>query len=239
MNTGIISTAAGTGMAGYGGDGGPAPAAQLRQPHCVVRDKDGSLLICDLANHRIRRFTRYGVIETWAGTGEGAATPEGAPVSGNASERSAVDRAVAEWRSLCGAARGECDSAGGCEDAYISSHRGYRRNGIFRRWRPGSERDVWRQRYRAGSGAGWSEGLGAGARWNALRGRYRQPCGPQSRFPKTGIITTILGTGMAGDGPETNPPQCRLTRPHAVLFSDGKLYVADSEAHRIRLLSQP
>jgi streptogramin lyase len=57
--------------------------------------------------------------------------------------------------------------------------------------------------------------------------------------PKTGIITTILGTGMAGDGPETNPLQCRLTRPHAVLFSDGKLYVADSEAHRIRLLSQP
>ena len=84
MKTGIISTAAGTGVAGYGrGDGGPAPKAQLRQPHSVIRDKDGSLLICDLANHRIRRLRLdTGIIETWAGTGEGAATPEGAPVSG-------------------------------------------------------------------------------------------------------------------------------------------------------------
>ncbi len=83
MKSGIISTAAGTGAAGYGGDGGPAAKAQLRQPHCVIRDQDGSLLICDLGNHRIRRLgVNTGIIETWAGTGEGAATPEGAPVSG-------------------------------------------------------------------------------------------------------------------------------------------------------------
>ncbi len=83
MKTGIISTAAGTGVAGYSGDGGPATKAQLRQPHCVIRDKDGTLLICDLLNHRIRRLhLDTGIIETWAGTGEGAATPDGAPVNG-------------------------------------------------------------------------------------------------------------------------------------------------------------
>src|ERR1700733_15095235 len=83
MKTGVISTAAGTGVAGYSGDGGPAAKAQFRQPHSVIRDKDGTLLICDLGNHRIRRLhLDTGIIETWAGTGEGAATPEGAPVSG-------------------------------------------------------------------------------------------------------------------------------------------------------------
>ncbi len=54
---------------------------------------------------------------------------------------------------------------------------------------------------------------------------------------KTGIITTVLGTGTRGDGPETDPLQCRLARPHGV-FADttGVLYVTDSEAHRIRVL---
>jgi streptogramin lyase len=53
---------------------------------------------------------------------------------------------------------------------------------------------------------------------------------------KTGIITTVLGTGQIGDGPETDPLQCKLNRPHGVLFANGVLYVADSEAHRIRVL---
>ena len=36
--------------------------------------------------------------------------------------------------------------------------------------------------------------------------------------------------------PEAAPLQCKLNRPHAVLFAGGVLYVADSEAHRIRTL---
>jgi sugar lactone lactonase YvrE len=52
-----------------------------------------------------------------------------------------------------------------------------------------------------------------------------------------GTITTVLGTGVRGDGPETDPLQCKLSRPHG-LFADasGKLYVTDSEAHRIRVV---
>ncbi len=81
--TGIISTAAGTGAAGFGGDGGPAVKAQLRQPHSIVFDRDGTLLICDIGNQRIRRLhLDTGVIETWAGTGQPAETPDGAPVAG-------------------------------------------------------------------------------------------------------------------------------------------------------------
>jgi hypothetical protein len=41
---------------------------------------------------------------------------------------------------------------------------------------------------------------------------------------------------MRGDGPETDPLNCKLNRPHGVLFANGVLYVSDSEAHRIRVL---
>ena len=52
-----------------------------------------------------------------------------------------------------------------------------------------------------------------------------------------GVITTVLGTGARGDGPEPDPRQCRLARPHGLFAAgDGTLYVGDSEAHRIRVL---
>lgn len=53
----------------------------------------------------------------------------------------------------------------------------------------------------------------------------------------SGTITTVLGTGQRGDGPETDPLRCRLSRPHGVFATaDGAVYVGDSEAHRIRVL---
>src|SRR5712671_4213249 len=69
--THVITTVAGTGVAGFGGDGGPASAAQLRQPHSIAFDQQGRLLICDIGNHRVRRVdVASGKIETWLGTGE-------------------------------------------------------------------------------------------------------------------------------------------------------------------------
>src|SRR5215208_5539940 len=49
--TGRLSTLAGTGEAGFSGDGGPASAARLRSPHSVAIGPDGRLLICDVGNH--------------------------------------------------------------------------------------------------------------------------------------------------------------------------------------------
>ncbi len=83
MKTGLISTVAGTGIAGYSGDRQPGTRAQLRQPHSIFFDHDGTLLIRDIGNNRVRRLhPDTGIIETWAGTGEAAPTPEGAPVKG-------------------------------------------------------------------------------------------------------------------------------------------------------------
>src|SRR5260370_2321320 len=81
--THIITTVAGTGKQGFGGDGGPANKAQLNQPHSITFDPQGRLLICDIANHRIRRVDLgTGTIETWAGTGEKKNPADRAPLAG-------------------------------------------------------------------------------------------------------------------------------------------------------------
>ncbi len=81
--TGIITTIAGTGTAGFSGDGGPGVKAEVRQPHSIQFDPRGRLLICDIGNHRVRRLDlKSGVVETWLGTGERKATPDGAPLAG-------------------------------------------------------------------------------------------------------------------------------------------------------------
>jgi sugar lactone lactonase YvrE len=61
---GTISTVAGSGSAGYSGDGGPAVEAGLNFPYDVAVDAQGNLLIADLRNGRLRRVNREGVIET-------------------------------------------------------------------------------------------------------------------------------------------------------------------------------
>jgi hypothetical protein len=75
--TGIISTVAGTGTAGPGGDGGPATAAQLNAPVAVAPTADGGYLIADAGNNRIRRVSATGNISTAAGTGTAGAGGDG------------------------------------------------------------------------------------------------------------------------------------------------------------------
>lgn len=67
----VIVTAAGTGSPTYGGDGGPATAAQLQNPYGVTLDKDGNLYICDQVNWRVRKVSPAygGTIATIAGNG--------------------------------------------------------------------------------------------------------------------------------------------------------------------------
>lgn len=66
-----ISTVAGTGEAGFLGDNLPASSAQLNQPRQVAVASDGSLLIADTGNHRVRRVSPGGTITTVAGNGVG------------------------------------------------------------------------------------------------------------------------------------------------------------------------
>jgi hypothetical protein len=67
--TQVITTVAGTGVAGYGGDGGPAVFAEMNEPGDVKVDETGAVWFTDFENHRVRRFTVGGSIETVAGNG--------------------------------------------------------------------------------------------------------------------------------------------------------------------------
>jgi uncharacterized protein (TIGR03437 family) len=68
VSNGVITTVAGNGTQGFGGDNGPATSAQLNIPTGVAVDSAGNLYIADSANNRIRKVTN-GVITTVAGNG--------------------------------------------------------------------------------------------------------------------------------------------------------------------------
>jgi sugar lactone lactonase YvrE len=223
--TGVISTFAGTGLPGFSGDGGPAARAQLRQPHSIALDSRGHLLICDIGNHRIRRIDlSAGTIDTYGGTGERQPTPDGAPVNGT---------------PLNGPRTIAIDAEG---HLYLALREG---NAIYR-----VDRRTDRIHHVAGTGEQGYSGDGGPARLATLAGPKGLACARGSLYVadtenhvvrridlESGIITTALGTGRRGDGPEPDPLRCALSRPHGVFVdAGGALYVGDSEAHRIRVM---
>jgi sugar lactone lactonase YvrE len=78
---GALATAAGTGVAGCSGDGGPASAARLCEPWGLAIDQRGSLTIADTGNHRVRRVAPDGLIFTVAGVGQAGFSGDGGPAT--------------------------------------------------------------------------------------------------------------------------------------------------------------
>lgn len=74
MADGRFVIVAGTGRAGFSGDGGPAAAATLDDPSGMAVGPDGSLYFADQANHRVRVISPDGVIRTVAGGGSSGAS---------------------------------------------------------------------------------------------------------------------------------------------------------------------
>lgn len=75
-STGVINTIAGTGTAGYSGDGGAATSAELNTPVRLALDNSGNLYISDYANQRVRKITGT-TISTFAGNGTAGYTGNG------------------------------------------------------------------------------------------------------------------------------------------------------------------
>jgi DNA-binding beta-propeller fold protein YncE len=225
VRTGVISTLAGTNVAGFSGDGGPADRAQLRQPHSIAIDRQNRLLICDIGNQRIRRVDlATGLIETYAGTGVAQPTPDGAAVKGT---------------PLNGPRTLAFDEKG---DIYLALREG---NAIYRIAAAADTlhhvAGTGKQGYSGDGGPARAAELG-GPKGLAYRGGILYVADTENHVIRTidirsGIISTVIGTGQRGDGPETDPLQCRMSRPHGLTVdAAGVLYVTDSEAHRIRVL---
>ena len=224
--TKIITTVAGGVEPGFSGDGGPAAKAQFRQPHSIAFDPQGRLLVCDIGNHRVRRIDlKTGLIETYLGNGERKETPDGAPVKGTP---------VNGPRAI------DLDKKG---NLYLVLREG---NAVYR-----IDPKTETIHHIAGTGKKGFTGDGADARKADLNGPKGIAWAPDNSVYiadteshtlrridlNSGIISTEVGDGQRGDGPETSPRQCRMARPHGV-FADSKgvIYIGDSEAHRVRIL---
>ncbi len=82
VNTmGIITTIAGNGTAGFGGDGGPATASQLSNPAFITIDNHGNIYIPDMGNARVRKINTSGIITTIAGNGTVGFSGDGGPAT--------------------------------------------------------------------------------------------------------------------------------------------------------------
>ena len=224
--TGLVSTMAGNGEAGFSGDGGPAVDARLRQPHSIAFDPDGNLLICDIGNNRVRRVNiETGQIATLAGTGERAGTPDEGRLAGT---------------SLQGPRSIDTDDDG---NAYLVLREG---NAVFR---------IDLRAGRLVRIAGTGERGFSGDRGPAISATFNGPKGIAYSASNhslyivdtenhairrmgltTGMIETVLGTGERGDGPDGDPLGCKLARPHGIFVHDGIVYVTDSESHRVRAM---
>jgi streptogramin lyase len=227
--TGAISTVAGTGKAGFAGDGGAATKAELNQPHSIQFDRDGNLYVCDIGNHRVRRIdARTAVISTFAGTGDRNPTPDGAkfaaaPLNG--------PRAI------------DFDKEG---NLWLALREG---NAVYRLdMKAGTVHHV------AGTGKKGFTGNGGPAKQATLSGPKGVSIGPDGNVYladteshsirmidlKRGTLELVAGTGEKGDGPEGGPLRCRMSRPHGVFVdADGSVFVGDSEAHRVRVIRRP
>ena len=227
--TGIITTVAGNGVAGYSGDGAVATAAQLYYPTSVAVDGIGNLYIADRYNHRIRKVATNGIISTVAGTGTagvggdgGAATlgqlnyPQGVAVdiAGNLYIADNYNHRVRKVTAATGV---------------ISTMAGTGTAGYLGEAGPATSARLY-----------YPAGVAVDAAGNVfIADSYNQRI--RMVGAGTGIITTVAGTAESvygGDGGAATAGQ--LNDPYGVAVdAAGTLYIADTYNQRVRRALSP
>jgi uncharacterized protein (TIGR03437 family) len=220
--SGVISTVAGSGTAGYGGDGAAAASAQLNLPIGVAVDSSGNLYIADFGNSRVRKVSANN-ISTVAGNGSFGYSGDGGPA------------AKAQLNGPQGVA---VDAAG---NLYIADSQ----NNLIREVTPGGLIATV-----AGNGVAGYSGDGGqatsaqvgnpvGLTVDSAGNIYTVDASARVRqvYPN-GLIATVAGNGLRGySGDGGLATQALLNAPSAIaLGNNGNLYVADTGNSAIRLL---
>jgi cysteine-rich repeat protein len=217
---GIITTIAGNGTRGFGGDGGLATSAALNIPYAVAGDSDGNVYIADSSNHRVRKVDANGIITTFAGTGVDATSGDGGP---------AISAGLQDPTGIA------VDAQGRVYIVDLDSNR------VRRVDTDGTISTV------AGSTQGFSgdEGPATSAQLSRPRGITLDEQGVLyiadslngriRRVGADGVITTVAGSSAStalGDGAVAT--QAGLYFPTSVAVRQGIIYIADSDDLRVR-----
>jgi uncharacterized protein (TIGR03437 family) len=221
---GVIVTVAGTGVAGYSGDGGPATSAMLNSPEGLAADADGNVYIADTKNNRIRKLLPSGTIISIAGNGNAAFFGDGGPAN-SASIHAPEALYSAGGGHIYIADTGNQRVRELLPDGTITTVAG---NGV-----QGAAGD-------GGAAISAQLSLPAGVTLDAAGNIYIADQGNNRvRMVSTnGTISTFAGaaTFALGDGGPASGAQ--LSAPASVaLDAAGNVYIADSGHNRIRVVS--
>ena len=228
LGTGVITTIAGTGQAGFGGDGSPAGAAQFNEPYGLAIDRAGTIYTADRLNRRVRRIDgASGIVTTLAGTGEicpdgkegaanvtGLAEPNGLALSPDHARLFIADVADHRVRVV--------DLAAGTIATFAGTGEGLH----------SGDGDLARHATIFGARA---VAVGTGGAVFILE---RQGGTLRRVDPASGIISTIAGTGARGYGGDDGPAaEAVFDRPKELALTPaGDVLVVDTENHAIRLV---
>jgi DNA-binding beta-propeller fold protein YncE len=227
--TGVIETIAGSGEAGYSGDGGSGEMASFSQPYGLAIDDGGNFYVADRLNAVVRRIDgASGVVTTFAGTGETGFSGDGGPANaagmvepnGLAFSRDGKHLFIADVADnrvrVVDLASGVITTFAGTGDAVHDGDGGSAgAAGIF------GARAVAPNL--AGDGVYVLERQGSSLRLAALDGSK---------------ISTVASTGETGYGGDGGPAKAAIfDRPKEMtLDGAGNVLIVDTENHAIRLI---
>jgi len=219
--SGLITTFAGTGVAGYGGDGGAAISAQLNRPERVFIDTDGNLYIADILNYDVRKVSASGIITTVAGSGQQGYCGNNGP-------------------AIAACMRGP-------EDVISDTNGNLFIADFDVVWKVNASGIITTVAGNAVQGYSGDGGLATAASFNSIQGVAVNSNGElfiadqgnyRIRKVSGGIVTTVVGTGVngfAGDGGPASGAQIGLLGD--IRFdASGNLLIPDSSNCRVRAL---
>ena len=227
-DTGIITTVAGTGENGFGGDGGAAMTALLSYPEGVAVDSAANLFIADTDNGRIRRVdSETGIITTVAGTGENGFGGDGGPATSASLDGPTGVAFDAEDNLFIADTRNDRIRRVDSETGIITTVAGTGENGFGGDGGPATSAIL-----------DDPNGVAVDAMSNLFiadtnNDRIRMVA------TDTGIITTVAGTGEEGFGGDGGlATSALLDEPHGLAVdAAGNLFIADTDNERIRAVA--